>query len=100
MGGDIRGGFGETGYKLAGSTRLTKALRDTALSAPAFPGGNPRPRYDSGDVVLQADPRKQSLAQQLARIPGLPFIPRDMETQLEVAENKDRIRLRDALRAN
>ena len=97
--GDFVGGGKEFAYRAAGSTRLTRALRDVIVQSPAL-GGDERSRYDDGSVVKQADKRNTSLAVQLGRVPGLPFLPRNYDSILEEAERKDKIRLREALRKN
>jgi hypothetical protein len=97
--GDPIGGAKEIAYRTAGSTRLTRALRDVVVQSPWL-GGDERPRYDDGSVVKQADKRNINLPIQLGRVPGLPFLPRNYDAQLEEAKRKDRIRLREALRKN
>ena len=88
-GGDVRGGLGELAYQTLGQTPLTKAARDIALSSPAFPGGSELPRYGSGNVVENADPRWNPGWLQGARLFRPPFLPRDMTYQIERAEDKD-----------
>lgn len=84
FGGDVKGGLGEAGFALLGMNPQTRGLRDIVLGAQ-----DPRPRYDSGDVIPHAEAKSDNLLTQVLRAGRVPFAPVDITRQLEVARAKD-----------
>jgi len=88
--GDVIRGIGEVGYNALGLVSQTRGLRDLALG--------PQPRYDSGDAIPYADPRPGNRLLALPRAARVPFVPTNIDFQMEVAKERDRQALRNARR--
>lgn len=85
---DVKGALGESAYQAAAQFGPTRGIRDVLLSAPAFPGGEPRARWESGDTISGIPNEQRNLPLQIMDALRIPA-PRDETYRKNIAAAND-----------